>query len=238
MAVRKRRRKARSYKKARRKTYKRRRRNPTRHRPVVYSYGRGKGRRLRRSPSYRLKPRRVNRYKRRRRNPKFRVPKLKTIFTQKRMMRGVGVAIGLGLGATSKVMLNNVVQNEMFSRAYGLLSIAVGATVGMAAPTNQPLLKGMGAGLVAYGILDLIITNVPTLAQYLPAIAGPTAFLPTGPAEAVNGMGAYSYGRSMMGASLQPGVAPEIVGANISQNMEPEIVGDDYDLADVLEAAI
>ena len=207
---------------------KRRRRNPTRHRPVVYSVGRGKRKRLRRSPHYRLKPRRVNRRKYRR-NPRarFRIPRPREVFTRERMMRGIALVAGLGIGGVTKGFIANLLPagqgTEMFKRFAGAGVMMVGAMVNFG--SRQQVMKNIGTGMVVFGIYDLIVSNLPAeIIRFFPTISPPTAF--------GNNM---SYGRSVYGAQLpQAGGPVEIVGANISSVIAPEVVGE-MDLADALE---
>lgn len=144
------------------------------------------------------------------------------------MIRGFALLVGLGAGAVLKQATNKMLADmPMVSRFFGLGSIAVGAFIGATAKgRNKKAIQFLGTGFVAYGILDLIISNVPQLAEYLPGISGPAAF-----------MGNIDYGRSMYGANIGQG-SVEIVGSSISQDVAPEIIGDDMDLADTLEMAI
>jgi hypothetical protein len=142
------------------------------------------------------------------------------------MSRALGIVVGLGAGAVAKNMLNKVMPNPMLTRAYGVLAIIAGATLNMKG--RKAMTKSAGTGLVVYGVLDALITNIPALAAYFPAISGPAAF---------SGLGYDAYGRSVMGASVNAGPV-EVVGANISSQIDPEIIGEEMDLADVLEAGI
>jgi hypothetical protein len=81
--------------------------------------------------------------------------------------------------------------------------------------------------MVVFGIYDLLVSNIPALAQYLPAIEAPTF---------ISG----AYGRDVypgLGASISSGDI-EVVGSNISTDMNPEIIGEDADLADALEMSV
>ena len=210
----------------RRKAVKRRRRNAPyyrgkKHRPVVYATGRGRKRRLRRSPWLRLKPRRINR---RRRNPKF---ALKRYFGGARMTNALMLLVGIGgAGILKGFVVNMLPEGEMKNwsqKLYGLASIIVGATVNTQG--RRKATKSIGTGMVVFGLYDLLVSNIPQLATYLPTIGAPTAF---------DGYGRDVYG---MGASISDGDI-EVVGANISQQMTPEIIGEEMDLSDALEMSV
>jgi len=150
-------------------------------------------------------------------------------------MRGAGIVAGLGVGAVAKQFVLNLAppDQQWPTRIYGAISILAGAMLNMNA--RQPMLKAMGTGILAYGIADLLITNVKPLAEFLPQISGPAAFAPAAgdlaPDEVVEG--GMNYGRSVMGASLVANKSVEIVGAGMGANLQagvdPEIVGDDDD---------
>lgn len=146
-------------------------------------------------------------------------------FAPARIIRGGGIVFGLGIGAAAKQMvLKAAPTNVWLSRLYGAMSILAGALINMNA--RQPVLKAVGTGMVSYGILDLAVTNIEPLANFLPQIAGPTFALPGGAAETTQG--GMAYGRQLaanlpadgnvqvvdyMGANLTAGVDPEIVAA-------------------------
>jgi len=225
-----------------RKARRRRRKNPAmaykfrrarkagrRSRVVVYRFGRGKKRKLRRSPRARLRPLRVNRrrrsYRRRyRRNP----VRVRQFFGKARMMNAISLLAGIGAAGIVKGFASNMIQNDLFTRFYGVASIVLGATLNMKG--RKKAVKSVGTGMVVFGIYDLLTQNIPMLSAYLPTIGAPT-FL--SPAAAPEVAGAGYYGRSVMGASIQPGDL-EVVGANIGLTSEPEVVGGG-DLADALE---
>lgn len=216
-------------KKAARTRARKRRKNPTRHRPVVYKTGRGKKAKLRRAPGYRLGPRRINPRKRRR-NPVRLKAMTKSFFSKQRMTNALMLILGIGGAGTLKAMTAKFIPEgagrDWYQRLFGALAIGLGATVGM--QSKNKAIKSAASGMVAFGLYDLIVSNIVGLQAYLPTISAPTAFMGSN----------YSYGRStyedMMGASISSG-AVEVVGANISAGELPDIVGDDYDLSDALE---
>lgn len=161
--------------------------------------------------------------RRRRRNPKFKMPKMKGMFTQSRLINAFALLAGIGGSAILKQMSMGMIVNPMFSRIYGLLSIVAGATINMQG--KRKVTKSVGTGMVVYGLFDLLVTNIPQAAQYLPGITGPTAF-----------MGNLDYGRSVMGANIGAGENTNVVGmgANIDSNIPSEIVGD-YDIDDFID---
>ena len=161
--------------------------------------------------------------RRRRRNPKFKMPKMRGMFTQARLINAIALLAGIGGSAVLKQMTMGFIVNPMFSRVYGLLSIVAGATLNMQG--RRKATKSVGTGMVVYGLFDLLVTNVPQMAQYLPGITGPSAF-----------MGNMNYGRSVMGANIGAGENTNIVGmgANIDTNIPSEIVGD-YDIDDFID---
>lgn len=227
------------------RTRKRRRRNPRRHRPVVYSTGRGKRKRLRRSPFYRLKPRKVNPRRRRRRNPRrkrgFALKGMtRRYFGKGRMTNAVMLLVGIGASGALKGFSANFLPagagKDWYKRLYGILSIILGATFNMRSRRSE--IKSIGTGMVVFGLYDVLVSNITQLQAYLPVISPPSAFLPA--AETASG-NYRSYGREtyddMMGANIGPG-GTEIVGANIGSPDGVEIVGmDDVDLADALDMA-
>lgn len=217
MAARKRR-KTRKRKTTKRRTT-RRRRNPRASRKRTYrkrrTYKKVARRRKRRNPSKR----------------KFRLP-VKQFFSKSRITRAVALIAGLGASAVLKQFAMRMVPNPLFSRFYGLLAIALGATINLKAKRGAS--KNFGTGIFAYGLLDLAVSNIPQLAAYLPAISGPAAF-----------MGGNTIGRSVypasMGANISANQPVSIVGmgANIEAGVPSEIVGHDYeDLAEALEMSI
>lgn len=187
----------------------------------------------RRNPSYKTRRQWSTRAKRRsykkRRNPS--VKKIaQSYFGKARMMRAVGIIVGLGGSAAAKQFVGRMVNNDIFNRAYGLLSIVAGATMNMKG--RKPLVKSAGTGMVAYGVLDLLVSNIPALGDFLPGVATPSALMNLG---SENIEGNLSYGRSTMGANLSSSQMPEIVGSNIGSGSSIEVVGDDLDLAEALE---
>jgi len=150
-------------------------------------------------------------------------------FTPARLMRGTGIVVGLGAGAFAKQLVNRAIPANMgwLSRIYGLLSIVAGAGVNMTA--RHGAIKGAGTGMVAYGILDLLVTNVKPLADFLPQIAGPSALdastaAAIADAETAEGEYGMGYGRTV-GAELPAGGQVEVVGANLQAGVTPELVG-------------
>lgn len=237
-------------KRTRRKSSRRRRRNPSArvrvggrrktrrrtHRVSVYKVGRGKRAKLYRSRKARLMPRRVNR-RRRRRNPSFAIKKY---FGGSKIVNAVSLLFGIGASAGVKAMLSGMVPMSManiFHRGYGVLSIIAGTTISNRSRRSAAMQR-VGTGFVAFGIYDLLVTNIPMLGAYLPQIGSP-AFLSMRSASSDESVGAINYGRSVYGSAIGPG-AVEVVGASISEGVAPEIVGayDDYDLADALEMSV
>lgn len=222
------------------RTRARKRRNPTRHRPVVYKF-RTKPR-LRRAPKWRLGRKigvkRVNPRRRRRRNPArlFKGANFRQIFSQARLTNAVAILAGVGGSGILKRFTADLMQpgsnmQDWYKRLYGLLSIFVGASLNMRG--RQAVTKSAGTGMVVFGLYDLLTSNIEQVRQFLPAISPPTAFR-RAPAEAVEG-GYRSYGqKTYMGANIGPG-GLEIVGSNLDPSQSPEIVGDDMDLADTLD---
>lgn len=200
---------------SRKRSYRKKRRNPffglfkKKGRKRSYKRGRAKSRR---------------RYKGRRRNPSFQST-FRGAFQAKRLLRGTGIVVGLGAGAFAKQIVLNVAPagQEWPARVYGLLSIMAGAMLNMNA--RQPFLKSMGTGIVSYGILDLLISNVKPLAEFLPQIAGPTFQFAPPSGETGDLEGGMNYGRSTFGAQLQSGKEVEVVGANLQAGVAPEIIG-------------
>jgi len=133
--------------------------------------------------------------------------------------------VGLGAGAFAKQVVLKAAPagQEWPARAYGLLSIFAGAMLNRNA--RQPLLKSIGTGIVSYGILDLLISNVKPLAEFLPQIAGPTFQFAPPSGEAGELEGGMNYGRSTFGAQLPAGGNVEVVGANLQSGVAPEIIG-------------
>jgi len=222
-------------KKAARTRARKRRRNPTRHRPVVYGTGRGKRRKLRRSPWYRLKPKRINRRRRRRTTRRYRRNpqrfQLRRYFGKARMMNAIALLAGLGGAGALKafaakmIPAENAVMQDWFSRLYGVGAIILGATINMQGRRKET--KAVGTGMVVFGLYDAIVSNIPDLGQYLPVIGQP-AFV----------SGVDAYGRDVLGAGITTGDV-DVVGGNISTDMEPEIVGmDDMSLEDALEMSV
>lgn len=216
-------------KKAARTRARRRRRNP-KVRPVYYSKGRGSRKTYKRSPHARI--RKIN-PRRRRRNPVRFKKMTRKYFGKARMTNAIMLLVGIGGSGVLKGITANFMPvgaaKDWYQRLYGLISIVVGATLNMQGKKKE--LKAAGTGMVVFGLYDVIVSNVPGLGAYLPAIAAPTAFV----------SGDYrNYGKdtyNTMGASLSPG-SIEVVGANISANEMPEIIGmDDYDLTDALDMA-
>jgi hypothetical protein len=145
-------------------------------------------------------------------------------------MNAIAILGGLGGAGVLKAFLSRQIANEWFSRLYGVGAIVLGAIVNTQAKRKE--LKAVGTGMVVFGIYDALTSNIPQLAQFLPTIGAPTAFLT--PVD-----GYMDYGRSVMGASIGSGQPIETVGAtNISMDAAPEIVGSDMDLADALEMAV
>lgn len=227
-----------------------RRKNPTRHRPVVLRVGRGKKARLVRVKKWRLGSKkgvrkgrkRVNPSRRRRRNPSRYVRTAKKLFSTTRMTKAILILGGLGgagvLKAMSAKMIPEGNMREWYQRLYGVLAIAVGATINMKAPRK---FKGAGTGMVVFGLYDLITSNVEQLRAYLPSISPPSAFdsAPVALPEEVEGYSDYGQDTyaSMMGASIGRG-GVEIVNGNLTAGEMPEIVGEDIDLADALDMGI
>lgn len=213
-----------------------RRKNPTRHRLVVYSTGRGRSKRLRRSKMYRLKPRRVN--PRRRRSTRARAKGIVGKYLgRNRMQNALLVLLGLGGSAVLKGFVTNFVPagatRDWAQRLYGLASIALGVTVQMQG--RRKAVKSAGVGLVIFGVYDLIVSNTP-LGVYLPTIGAPSAFLPAETQAGYYGnFGQRTY-NDQMGSNIGSPGGIEVVGSNIGPST-PEVVGDDYDLADMLEMA-
>lgn len=147
------------------------------------------------------------------------------------MTRAVALIAGIGASAVLKQFAMRMIPMPMFSRFYGLLAIALGATINIQAKRGAT--KQFGTGILTYGLLDVLVSNVPQLAAFLPAISGPAAF-----------MGSNVIGRSIMGANISANQPVNIVGngmgANIDMGIPSEIVGGhDYeDLADALEMSI
>ena len=148
------------------------------------------------------------------------------------MTRAFALIAGIGTSSVIKQFAMRLTPMPMFSRVYGLLAIALGATINIQA--RRGATKNFGTGILTYGVLDAIVTNVPQIAGYLPAISGPAAF-----------MGRNIVGRSvhpkLMGANISANQPVDIVGmgANIEMGVPPEIVGHDYeDLAETLEMSI
>lgn len=198
------------------------------HRPRVYSHG-GKWYRSPQSPLVPartlLNPRKRRKSRRYRRNP-FNLSTGKSMLKQyankDRLLGAVGIVAGLGASALTKNMTAKIINSSKYARVYGILSIIAGTTMTLKA--KQPFIRSMGTGFVAYGILDLVVANVPALAKFFPTIAAPTL------------SGYQSYGRNVMGADIPSNGAVEVVGSNLNfANPEFEIVGDDMDLADALE---
>lgn len=225
-------------KKAARTRKRKRRRNPTRHRVVVYATGRGKKKRLRRSPSYRLKPRRVNPKRRRRRSYRRNPVRLRRMgqryFGKARMQNAIMLLVGIGGSAALKGIIAGFapvgVMRDWLQRLYGGLSIIAGVTLQMR--SRRKAVKSAGMGMVVYGLYDLIVSNTP-LGAYLPTIGAPTAF--TKPVSGYQDFGQLTY--PSMGASFRPGGSTEVVGGNITGGEMPEVIGEDLDLADALEMA-
>ena len=206
-----------------------------RHRPVVYSFGSKKKRVLRRSPFARLMPRKVNPKKRRRikrrRNPaNFLKSYTKKIFNKDIFMNAILMLVGIGGSASLKSMTGKIVPatgivRTLFERAFGVAAIGLGITLKSASKRKET--NVVGTGMIAHGVYDLITSNIPKLRGYLPSITAPSS------------MSGVSYGRRVMGASLNRSTYPgytEIVGAaNISAGVMPDIVGGDIDLADMLD---
>jgi hypothetical protein len=157
----------------------------------------------------------------------------KNYFGKARMTQAFGIVLGIGGSAVAKQVISRMVAQPVFDRVYGILSIIAGATLNMRG--RKPMVKSAGTGMVVYGVLDLAVSNIPALAQFLPAVAVPSAFLPQ-TTEAVSG--GMTYGRSMMGGNISSDRMPEVVGASISSGSDIEVVGDDYDLADMLEMSV
>ncbi|MCP4696288.1 MAG: hypothetical protein GY862_05510 [Gammaproteobacteria bacterium] len=238
---------------ARTRARKRKRKNPTRHRPVVYSTGRGKRKKLRRSPWYMLKPKRINpkrrrkasgrkRYiRRRRRNPAGIKGMARTYFGRNRLQNAIMLLVGMGGAAALKGVVTNMLPKgngqDWASRMYGFASIVLGVTVQM--KSRRKAVKSAGVGMVVFGLYDVIVSNTP-LGAYLPSIGAPTFKLPNGNGAAVSGYSnfgqrTYANNAGMMGAGIGPG-GIETVGSNIGGPGSPEIVGmEDMDLADALE---
>jgi len=150
----------------------------------------------------------------------------KNYFGKDRMLKGLGIAGGLAGGAIGKQLISKMLPTmPIIGRFYGALSIIAGATI--TAKGKKEFQKSLGTGMVVYGIIDLIVTNVPSIAKFLPSVAGPTAF-----------MGSQGYGRSMYGSNINASRGVEVVGAQISQGMDPEIIGEDMSLEDAMEAYI
>jgi len=242
---------SRSRRRTRVKSYLRKRRNRG-HRKSSRRYSKRRTSR-RRNPFFGLfkKKRKSKRFKskrrtskrryssKRRRNPSF-ARSFKGAFATKRLVRGSGIVLGLGLGAFAKqIVLKAAPADQVWpSKVYGLLSIFAGAMLNMNA--RQPMLKSLGTGIVSYGILDLLISNVKPLAQFLPQIAGPSFEFSPADAEAGEAVdGGMNYGRSVMGANLVSNGQIEVVGgmgASLQSGVPPEIIGaydedeDDYGL--------
>jgi hypothetical protein len=216
-----------------------RRKNPARkkakarnrHRPVVYSFGKGKNRTLKRSPWMTLTPRRINPKKKRRikrrRNPNIKAM-TKRIFNKNIFMNALLLLAGIGGAGSLKKLALKMAPAGMLStvidRGYGVLSIALGLMVAGASKRKET--KTVSTGMIAYGVYDLITANIPAVSGYLPSITAPSAM-----------SGYSSYGRRVMGSNFSH-VSPmstEIVGASISAGVIPEIVGGDMDLADMLD---
>lgn len=221
--------------KSRRRVSRRRRtrKNPYKHRPVVYS----KRKRGRKGSFYRSKyarlPFKANRRKRRirrRRNPALlKRFKVKQYFGKNRLIRGLALIGGIGVGAFGKGLIANMAPNMLTTRFGSLGLLILGAMVNQKG--RKASIKSLGTGIVAFSIYDLLVQNVPMLAAYLPTIGAPT--LNRGGSGV---SGSLAYGRSTYGSSISQNSNAEVVGAFIGPD-SPEIVGDDMDLADALEMA-
>lgn len=184
------------------------------------------------------KRRNYSAFKNPRRKRVFSARHLRGIFTRSRIMRGFALILGIGISGLAKGLTANMFPTatdasgavtesfvgHWYKRLYGILSVVVGASLNMRG--KRVAVKNAGTGMVAYGVYDLLVSNVPMLAAYLPTIS-PPAFL----------SGGMSYGRSLYGASITSGPVEVVGGANINSNMTPEIVGQDSDLAEALEMA-
>jgi hypothetical protein len=138
-------------------------------------------------------------------------------------MRAFGVVVGFGLGGAAKGMIVNIMPNVMTSRFGSLLTLALGGIV--TANSKTAMAKGVGGGLVAWSVYDLLVSNIPAISNFLPTVSPPAML-----------SGAASYGRNTYGASLPHAQQPvEVVSGNISSDVAPEIVSADYDLADMME---
>lgn len=231
-------------KKARKRVYRRKRKNPAsrkkyrkarRHRPVVYSIGKGRRRKMVRSPKARLMPRRINRRRRykRRKNPfSVRSLKLKSYFGRNRLMRGISLLGGIGVGAFGKSFLSSTLGNNMlFNRFGGAVLLVLGAMINTKARKSS--VQSIGTGIVAFSIYDLLTQNVPFLTAYLPTIGAPSFNRVAAPVS-----GGMNYGRSVYGASLPRGGNAEVVSGNISSTTPAEIVGEEMDLSEMLEMGV
>jgi len=186
---------------------------------------------------------RVNRKRRRRtyarkrrrsyrRNPRRRTSArgmMKQYFGKGRMTNALMLLVGLGGAGILKGFITRMVANEWVNRLYGLGSIALGATLQMNSRRKE--LKAIGTGMVVFGLYDVLVSNIPQLAAYLPTIGSPTIL-----------SGNMDYGRNtyyneMMGAGVHAGPV-EVVGGNISMDMTPEIIGDEMNLEDAIEMAV
>lgn len=157
----------------------------------------------------------------------------KTYFGKGTMLNGLGIVGGLGLGALLKQVSSPMVNNTYYNKFYGILSIIAGVTLGL--KVRKPIMKSVGTGMVAYGILDVLVSNIEGLQKFLPAIASPTGFTSISSSPAGTVQGGMSYGRSMMGASINSRGSLEVVGGNYDSTMRPEVIGDDFDVSDMMD---
>jgi len=206
------------------------RKNPYKHRPVVYS----KRRKAKRGDFYRSAkarlPFRANKRRkiRRRRNPfSMRSFKVKQYFGKDRLIRGLSLIGGIGAGAFGKGIIANMMPSMLTTRFGSLGLLIIGAMVNQKG--RRATIKNLGTGIVAFSIYDLLVQNVPMLAAYLPTIGAPTL-------NRSSVSGSLSYGRQTYGSQMPRGGNVEVVGAAIGPGMS-EIVGDDMDLAEALEMA-
>lgn len=205
------------------------RKNPYKHRPVVYSTRkRRKKGTFFRSKRARL-PFRANRRRiRRRRNPiSMKNFKVRQYFGRNRLMRGLALIGGIGVGAFGKGIISNMMPNVIVNRFGALGLLIIGAMVNQKG--RKETIKNLGTGIVAFSIYDLLVQNVPMLAAYLPTIGAPTL-------NRSSVSGNLDYGRSTYGSQI-PQTNAEVVGAFYSSGNESEVVGEDMDLADALEMA-
>lgn len=145
--------------------------------------------------SVRINPRHRRRYRRIRHNPKF---SMKGLINKQNLMTLTSISVGLIAWPYVKGMLNKAIpeQAAKYERFTGVVPVLIGMVMLMTA--RRPFLKNIGLGIGAFGVYDLLASNVAAL-KLSPPVANLGASYPVSLGAAYRApqqaLGTPAYGR-------------------------------------------